>query len=202
MVATIEYFFTPLSGFAYLGHDAVLRLAAEHGNAVRFVPIDILKVFAAVGVTPPPKQPAARLHYRQIDMERWAACRRLPLVTAPRFWPTDATLGACAIVAAVQQGWDAGALAGALLGAVWHRDLDIADGPTVERLADQCGLDGKVVLAAARDPASMTQYMANTEEAIARGVLGSPTFFVGRSMFFGQDRLTFVRDALREPPAA
>ena len=202
MVATIEYFFTPVSGFAYLGHAAVLRLAEEHRCSIRFVPVDMLRVFAAVGVTPPPKQPAPRLRYRQIDMERWATCRRLPIVTAPRFSPTDTTLGACAVVAALERGWDAGALAGALLGAVWHRELDIADGTTVQRVADECGLDGEVVLAAARSPASMARYVANTEEAIARGVLGSPTFFVEQSMFFGQDRLGFVRDTLHEPPAA
>ena len=202
MRARIDYFFTPISGFAYLGHAAFMRLAAEHGAQVVLRPADMLAVFAAVEVTPPPKQPAARLRYRQADMRRWAACRRLPLVVEPRFWPADATLASRAIIAADLVGGDAGRLAGALLEAVWAHDLNIADPETVGRLAEACGSDPVALLAAARSDRSGGVYEANTAAAIEQGVLGSPTFLVGAEMFFGQDRLGFLGQALADAPSA
>lgn len=202
MSARIDYFFTPISGFAYLGHAALLRLAAGHDARVVLRPMDTLAVFAAIGVTPPPSQPAARLRYRQADMRRWAACRRLPLVTAPKFWPTDATLAARSIIVAEVLGGDAGRLAGALLEAVWARELDIADPATVGGLARSCGCDPDAVLEGARSEGSAAAYAANTAEAIERGVLGSPSFLLGDEMFFGQDRLGFLGEALADAPAA
>lgn len=202
MRARIDYFFTPISGFAYLGHAALVRLAAEHGAQLVVRPADMLAVFAAVGVTPPPSQPAARLRYRQADMRRWASCRRLPLVTEPRFWPTDATLAARAIIAAQTIGGDAGRLAGALLEAVWAHELDIAEPETVGRLAEACGAQPSALLDEARSERSGAAYKANTAEAIERGVLGSPTYLLGADMFFGQDRLGFLRQALADAPAA
>lgn len=202
MRARIDYFFTPISGFAYLGHAALMRLAAEHGAQVVLRPTDMLAVFAALGITPPPRQAAARLRYRQADMRRWAACRRLALVTEPRFWPADATLASLAIIAAQASGGDAGGLAGALLEAVWARDLDIAAPETVGRLARACGCEPAALLAQARSARSEAAYAANTAEAIERGVPGSPTFLLGEEMFFGQDRLSFLGQALADAPAA
>lgn len=202
MSTRIEYYFTPISGFAYLGHAALMRLASEHDATVVLRPIDTLAVFAAIEVTPPPKQPAARLRYRQADMRRWAACRNLPLVTAPRFWPTDAALAARAIIAADALGGDAGQLAGALLEAVWAHERDIADPATVGDLAGACGCEPAALLEEARSERSGAAYRANTAAAIERGVPGSPTFLLGDEMFFGQDRLGFLGQALADAPAA
>lgn len=202
MTALIEYYFTPISGFAYLGHAALMRLAADHGAKIVLRPTDMLAVFAAVGVAPPPKQSAARLRYRQSDMRRWASCRRLPLVTVPRFWPADATLASTAIIAAEAVGGEATRLAGALLEAVWARELDIADPETVGRLAKACGCEAAALLHEAGGARSAATYAANTAAAIDRGVLGSPTFVLGDEMFFGQDRLSFLGQALADAPAA
>jgi 2-hydroxychromene-2-carboxylate isomerase len=58
------------------------------------------------------------------------------------------------------------------------------------------GFDADEFIALVGDPEVKAKLVATTEEAVARGVFGAPTFFVGEAMFFGQDRLDFVREAL------
>ena len=64
------------------------------------------------------------------------------------------------------------------------------------QVLQRAGFDAEALLALAGDPQVKARLVANTEEAVARGVFGAPTIFVGEQMFFGQDRLDFVREAL------
>jgi 2-hydroxychromene-2-carboxylate isomerase len=198
MAKRIDYFCTPISGFAYLGHAALATLAKVHGAVVVPRPVDIAAVFEAIGVTTPARQHPARLRHRQTDLRRWAAHRGLPLVVEPRFWPTNPALASLCIVAASRRGENAMGLAGAMLEAVWSRELDIAHRATLARLIGEAGLDGTAVLAEAEGDACRAQVYENTCAAIDRGVLGSPTMVVGDAMIFGQDRLAFVEKALTD----
>ncbi|MFO1166528.1 MAG: hypothetical protein U1E19_00160 [Rhodoblastus sp.] len=123
----IEHFFAPVSGYAYLGHVALLLAARKNGAIVRQRPVDIARVFAAGGSTPPVRQSDARRAWRRRDMRLWAAQRALPLNEQPKHWPTDGELAARAIIALDMAGGPVDAFVGAVLGAVWARDLDIAD---------------------------------------------------------------------------
>ena len=99
-------------------------------------------------------------------------------------------------------GFGASALAQAILSAVWARDLDISSPDVIAALARECGLDDKRLLALAQAPEAIAEFNANTDEAIALGVVGSPTYLVAGAMFFGQDRLDFVEEALADAMAA
>jgi 2-hydroxychromene-2-carboxylate isomerase len=129
-------------------------------------------------------------------MARWAQRRALPLNAIPKHWPVDATLASCAIIAAQSLCADAAPFIDAILGAVWARDEDIANENTIAALAQACGLDAAEVLADARSDAMRAAYDANTQDAIAHGVIGSPTMRIGEENFFGQDRLDFVEAEL------
>ena len=198
----IEHFFAPVSGYAYLGHDALLRLARDNGLRVRQRPVDIAKVFEAGGSTPPVKQSEARRAWRTLDMRRWAERRRLPLQDGPRFWPVDGALAARAIIALQALDGPADQFAGAVLSAVWARDLDISDASTVSALLRDCGAEPGIVLVCAESAEIRAAYEANTVDAIAAGAFGSPTYRVGHEIFFGQDRLEFVQAALKDAPCA
>jgi 2-hydroxychromene-2-carboxylate isomerase len=191
-----------MSGFAYLGMGALCSLAAKHNVDVTHRPIDIRKIFAAADVVAPAAQSAARLSWRETDMRLWALRRQLPLNVKPRHWPIDADLASCAIMAAQQAGLDGTALARSLLAAVWARDLDISVPGTIVALARELGMDGDMILAAAQDDATRRGYAQSTAQAIAAGVIGSPTIFVDDEMFFGQDRLDFVEDAIAKAATA
>lgn len=192
----ITCYFSPQSGYAYLGHGRLCAIAKAHDAAILWRPVDILKVFAAGGSTAPAKQSPQRNAYRKKDIVRWARLAGIPITTEPKFWPTD-TLPACRLIAAAQMaGHDAADLIGACLAAVWARDIQISERDNLVRLADEVGLDG-AYLAELSDSVEAGELVArNTEEAIAAGVFGSPTYVVDGEMYFGQDRLDFVAAAL------
>ncbi|MFN3888842.1 MAG: 2-hydroxychromene-2-carboxylate isomerase [Beijerinckiaceae bacterium] len=198
----VVHYFSPMSGYAYLGFAALCDIADRRRASALHKPIDVMRLFTAVDAIPPAKQSAARLKWRQTDMARWAARRGLPLNLKPKFWPVDATLASCAIIAAQNDGPGGSALAASVLAAVWARDLDISQADVIASLARDCGLDAARVLEAAQTSSTLEAYRANTDEAIALGVVGSPTFIVSGEMFFGQDRLDFLEDTLAEAMAA
>lgn len=195
----VVHYFSPMSGYAYLGVGALSALAQKRRASIDHKPVDIMKVFAAVDTVAPAKQSPARLAHRRADMSRWGRRRGLPVQLQPRHWPVDATLAACAIIAA---GPAAGALAASVLSAVWARDLDIAQADVIGALARENGLDSERILAAATSADVAARYAANTREAIEAGVIGSPNYRVGDELFFGQDRLDFVDEALAEAMVA
>lgn len=198
----VVHYFSPMSGYAYLGFGALGALADRRRASIEHKPVDIMKVFAAVDAIASARQSPARLAHRRADMARWARRRGLQANLQPRFWPVDATLASCAIIAAQENGFGATALTASILSAVWARDLDIARPDVIGALARENGLDGGEILDLAQSPAIFARYLANTQEAIAAGVIGSPTYRVGDELYFGQDRLDFVEEALAEALAA
>jgi 2-hydroxychromene-2-carboxylate isomerase len=183
----IACYFSPQSGYAYLGHDRLCRIAAEHGASILWRPVDIAKVFAESGTTSPAKQSPVRLAYRQADMARGAKALGLPLNAKPPFWPVN-TIPACRmIIAAERSGADAAAVIGAVFRAVWTRDMDIAATQTLTRIATELGLDAAALARLAETPEVAGILEGYTAEAVAAGVFGSPSYVVGGEVFWGQD---------------
>lgn len=188
----ITCYFSPQSGYAYLGHPRVREIARATGATISWRPVDILKVFSEGGSTAPAKQSAQRNAYRKKDIVRWAELRSIPINTEPAFWPTD-TLPACHLIAAaIQQGIDPADLIGACLAAVWARNLQIADKAVLVQLADELGLDGARLVELSDGVEATDLVNRYTADAVEIGVFGSPTYVVDGDLFFGQDRLDFV----------
>ena len=192
----VIHYFSPMSGFAYLGFAELCAVAKRHGAEVDHRPVDIARVFAAIDTIAPARQAPARLAWRRTDMMRWAQRRALPLNAIPKHWPVDATLASCAIIAAQSLCTNAAPFISEILSAVWARDEDVANEDTIAALAQACGLDATKIIADARSNAVRAAYDANTQDAIAHGVIGSPTMRIGDENFFGQDRLDFVEAEL------
>jgi 2-hydroxychromene-2-carboxylate isomerase len=85
---------------------------------------------------------------------------------------------------------------GALFPAFWAEGLDLGDETVLRGVLERAGLASDALLEAAADPAVKQALRETTEEAVARGAFGAPTFYVGEEMFFGGDRLPFVERAL------
>jgi carboxymethylenebutenolidase len=198
----IVHYFSPMSGYAYLGFCELVRLAARHGVAIDHRPVDIARLFNAVDTTAPAKQSPARLGWRQLDMTRWARRRGLMLNVAPKFWPVDASLASRCIVAAQMTGQPVAGLIASTLSAVWARNEDIASERVLSVIAASNGFDPQILLQAAASAEVTAAYESNTQTAIDAGVIGSPTICVGSAMFFGQDRLDFVEEELTARKAA
>lgn len=107
------------------------------------------------------------------------------------------TLGALrlALVAAEQGAFEP--LHQMLFDAMWVQDRDLSDPSVLSELAATAGLDAEACMAAVADPAIKDALKTNTEEAVRRGAFGAPTFFLGKQMFFGNDRLDFITRALQ-----
>jgi 2-hydroxychromene-2-carboxylate isomerase len=80
--------------------------------------------------------------------------------------------------------------------ALWEAQLNLGDPAVLATTLLDAGFDAEAFMALVSDAEVKAKLVANTEEAVSRGVFGAPTFFVGEQMFFGQDRLEFVRAAL------
>jgi 2-hydroxychromene-2-carboxylate isomerase len=100
------------------------------------------------------------------------------------------------VIAAQRHKHNADGLSFAILEALWRDDRDVADAAVLRELATRRGLNADQLVAEAMQPEVQAEFAANTEEAIKRGIIGSPTYFVGNEPFFGQDRLDFVERAL------
>lgn len=194
----IEYFYSAHSAYAYLGAWEVERIAAEAGAEIVHRPFDFAPVMDAAGGKRFAERTQAHIDYFfGREMVRWAELRGLPMIRhRPTFHDNPLALANGAIIAA---GADAGRLSRAILQAHWRDDADIADEGVIGRLASDLGLGGDDLIAAALSDEVQAQHQANTDEAIARSVFGSPTYFVGGDMFYGQDRLFMVARALATP---
>ena len=194
----IEYFFSAHSAYAYLGAWELERITKETGWRVAHRPVDLNPVIAATsGDAFGSRSPAHSEYFFGRDMFRWAEWRGLPMIRhRPTYHDNPLALPNCVIIAA---GTDAGVMSRAILQSHWRDDTDIADPATLGRLANEVGLDGAALLNAAQSAEVQAQHSANTDEAIARGVFGSPTYFVRGDMFYGQDRLDMLARAIEQP---
>jgi 2-hydroxychromene-2-carboxylate isomerase len=194
----IEYFFSAHSAYAYLGAWELDRIAKDSGWRVAHRPIDLNPVIAATSGDAFGSRSAAHSDYFfGRDMFRWAELRDLPMIRhRPTHHDNPLALPNTMIIAA---GAHAGPLSRAILQSHWRDDSNIADPATLQRLCAEIDLDGGGLLSAAQSPAVQAEHASNTQEAIARGVFGSPTYFVRGDMFYGQDRLDMVARAIAKP---
>jgi len=193
-VAThIDYYFATVSPWMYLGHERFVALARQHGATVAVKPMNLGDVFPVSGGLPLSKRAPQRQAYRLVELKRWSEFLGVPLNVQPKFFPANGDLAACWILAAAELGTDeALALTGAVGRALWAQERDIADAATLAAIAGESGLDGAKLAARAASPDMSARYAALTQEAIARGVFGAPTYVVGDELFWGQDRLDFL----------
>ena len=190
-MAQIDYYFSTLSPWTYLAGDRLEVMAQRFGASVTYKPMDIMRVFAATGGKPLPERHPARQDYRLQELRRAQKRSELPLNTQPAHFPTNAAPSSYAIIAAQTAqtpGGDTGALVQSILRACWGEDRDIADDGVIRDCLKSSGFDPS--LADSGLLSGAMAYEKNTEEAVQRGVFGSPFYIVdGAEKFWGQDRL-------------
>ena len=193
MARTIDYYTAVNSPWTYLGHDRFVALAQQHGADVAVKPINLGDVFPVSGGLPLPKRAPQRQAYRLVELARWSEFLGRPINLQPKFFPVDGNPGSLWVLAAAESGTaEALRLAGAIGRAVWAQERDIADPATLAAIAAECGLDAAALAARAQHADMSARYKALTDEAIARGVFGAPTYVLDGELFWGQDRLDFL----------
>jgi 2-hydroxychromene-2-carboxylate isomerase len=190
MTQRLEFFFDFVSPYSYLAHSQLPALGVE----VTLRPMTVLKVMEVVGNSPTTVLSAAKGRYAGADLGRWAARYGVPL--RPGGMRTnDSQACARAALAAGRQGKTAEATT-ALFHAFWGEGASLKTTWEILAVLDKAGLDIKALEALIDSPEITAELAANTAEAAERGVFGAPTIFVEGDMFFGNDRLDFVRERL------
>lgn len=184
----IEFFFDIGSTYSYLASTQMQGLQARTGRVVRWRPFLLGGVFKATN-NATPISVAARATWLLRDAERWAEEYGIPLKFPSRFplatLPTERALVACELETP-----DAlPAFALALFHAYWAEDRDPSARDEIAALARSVGLDADRILGGMDTPAVKDHLRKSTEDAIARGAFGAPTFFVDGQMWFGNDRI-------------
>jgi 2-hydroxychromene-2-carboxylate isomerase len=188
-MAHIDYYFSTLSPFAYLGGLRLEEIAARHEATITYKPFDILALFPRTGGVSPKDRHPSRMAYRAQDLPRQARKAGMPLNLKPAHWPTNAAPSSYAIIAAQNAGGgQLGILVHALLRACWAEERDIAEEDVIRDCLEKAEFDPNLV-----DSGLLTgaeTYAANLEEAVGAGVFGAPFYITdGGEMFWGQDKL-------------
>jgi 2-hydroxychromene-2-carboxylate isomerase len=195
MHKSLEFFFDFGSPTSYLAWTQLPKLAADCGAQLVWKPMLLGGVFKATGNASPVTVPAKGRWMFQ-DMARWARRYGVPLAMNPHFPINTLTLMRGAVGLQLRRPADFEPYVDTVFRAMWATPCNLGDAEVLAATLQRAGFDAEALLALAGDPEVKARLVANTDEAVARGVFGAPTVFVGEQMFFGQDRLDFVREAL------
>jgi 2-hydroxychromene-2-carboxylate isomerase len=198
MSKVVDYFMTTVSPWTYLGHDRFRAICAQHGAQIHLRVMDLGKVFPASGGLPLKDRAPQRRAYRLVDLKRWRDFLGMPLNLEPKFFPVPAEASATAVLAVLERHGTEAALdvAGDLMRALWVEERNLGDVDTLADVLTHRALDASALLAHARSAEVAARYVQNSQEAIARGVFGSPTYIYQDELYWGQDRLDFLERAL------
>ncbi|MBU6318213.1 MAG: 2-hydroxychromene-2-carboxylate isomerase [Alphaproteobacteria bacterium] len=194
MTKRLEFFFDFTSPTAYLAWARLPGVVTRTGCEVVYRPFFLGGVMQATG-NRPPGVVAAKGRWMAVDMARYAHRFGIDFAMNPHF-PMN-TLAAQRVAAA----WVGDPRFEAYLAAVfrhaWRDGRNIGDKAVLSELVASLGLDTEEFWAVAESPETKALLKSNTDEAVERGAFGAPTFFLGEDMYFGQDRLDWIEDALK-----
>lgn len=196
MSKTVEFFFDLGSPASYLAHTQLPDLCRETGATLVYRPMLLGGVFQATGNASPAMIPA-KGRYMIRDLARFAERYGVPMRFNPHFPINTLTLMRLLVAVQLHQPERFDDALPALFRAIWVDGVNMGDPAKVAGVLVAAGFDAAALQAQIAEPAVKDALKATTEEAVKRGVFGAPTCFVGGEMFFGQDRLDFVRGALR-----
>ena len=197
MPRTIDYHFTLVSPWACLGHAAFMDVVKRHAVTVRYKPMALGTVFPASGGMPLAKRHPLRVAYREVELQRWREKRGLSFHLKPAFWPFDPIFIDCVTIALAARGDDVEAFVAGAFAGIFTEERDLTDPGVVADLLTTGGLDTPAIMKAAVDPATKAAYEANTRDALEAGVFGAPAYVLDGEVFWGQDRIDMLDDALR-----
>jgi len=195
MRKSVDFFFDVGSPASYLAWTQLPGICANHGADLVYRPMLLGGVYQATGNASPATIPL-KARYWQLDYERHARRYGVPFKDNVHF--PIITLFLMRAVTGIQQRRpeQLQQLLGCVFKALWVDALNLNEPQLTADILKAGGFDPAEIDRLTQDPETKAALKATTEEAVKRGVFGAPTIFVGDQMFFGQDRMDFVREAL------
>jgi 2-hydroxychromene-2-carboxylate isomerase len=193
MPKQVEFFYDFTSPTAYLAWARLPAIIQRTGAELVYRPMFLGGVMQATENRPPGTVPA-KGKWMSADLKRWAKRFNTPFVHNPHFPMLTLMVQRAASEWVARPDFEK--YLATIFHAAWRDQKNIADKAALTEILTAAGFDPAAFFAAAENPANKEKLKATTDEAVARGVFGAPTFFVGDEMHFGQDRLDFVEEAL------
>lgn len=197
MHKTVDFFFDLGSPASYLAWTQLPGLCARQGATLRYRPMLLGGVFQATGNASPVMIPA-KGRYMFTDLARFAARYGVPFGLPPGFPLNTLGLMRGAVGTQLRSPERFEALLAVLFNGLFVQRRNLGDNAVLDETLRQGRFDPQAFHALAGDDEVKAALRQATEEAVGRGVFGAPTCFVGDQMYFGQDRLDFVEEALRQ----
>jgi len=199
----IEFFFDCSSPWSYLAFHNIQPLAEEFGEEISWRPILVGGIFNTVNPSVYAQREAPvplKARYELKDLSDWARSSGLLIKWRPSVFPVNSVK---AMRGCIWSGKDMVGFARAVFEAYWGEDKDISKDEVLSELCRRVGIDPQKLLVGIAEQAIKDQLKANTDEVIARGGFGSPTIFINKTdMYFGNDRLPLIREALQRRKAS
>ncbi|MEB2519481.1 2-hydroxychromene-2-carboxylate isomerase [Pseudomonas sp. YuFO20] len=195
MSKIVEFYFDLGSPATYLAYTQLPKICEQTDSQLIYVPILLGGVFKATGNASPATIPA-KGRYMFIDLDRYAKRYGVPLKINPHFPINTLVLMRAVTGVQLRQPERFAAFIDCLFKALWIDGRNLNDPATVGAVLSENGFDPEEILALSADEEVKNALKETTEKAVQRGVFGAPSMFVGDQLFFGQDRLDFVIEAL------
>jgi len=181
---------------AFLAHEAIPAIERQIGVRFEYVPVLLGGIFKATNNKSPAETLAGvknKREFHALETQRFVARYNVkPYIWNPHF-PVN-TLNLMRMAVAAQQDGVFEKYIEAAFHHMWVEPKKMDDAETAVAALTSSGLDAEALFARAQQPEVKAKLIANTEDAVARGAFGSPTFFVGREMFFGKEQLRDVAE--------
>jgi 2-hydroxychromene-2-carboxylate isomerase len=197
MQREVDYYFSFQSPWAYIGHQPFREVVQTYGLKVNHKPVVLVDLFSETGGLPLIKRHPVRQRYRMVELQRWRDKRGLNFPLKPKNWPFNARLADGVVIAAIEAGHDPESFLRRAFPAVWEQELNLADPPTLAKVADDAGLPGKQLVERSASDEIGAAYEQNRQDALASDVFGSPVYVLDGEVFWGQDRIELLADALK-----
>jgi len=194
----IEFFFDCSSPWTWLAFHNLQPLARELGVEIRWRPVLVGGIFNAVNPSVyefRERGIPAKQAYLVKDLQDWARLAGLTINFPPTVFPVNSVKAMRGCILLEPEG-KLVPFAQAVFEAYWTHDRDISQDAVLGELCERVGVEPGAFFEGIARPEIKAQLKANTDEVIARGGFGSPTIFVGDDMYFGNDRLALVREAV------
>lgn len=198
MTKNVEFHFDFGSPNAYLAHKIVPEIEARAGVAFTYVPVLLGGIFKATNNVSPMVANQGVLNkgeYQMLEMRRFIDRHGLTAFRFNEHFPVN-TLQIMRGAVAAEMDDTLAPYIEAAMAAMWEQSKKMDDPDIIRAVLDEAGLDGAHIVERIQDPAVKAKLVANTEDSVARGTFGIPTFFVDGDIYFGKDRLRDVEDAI------
>lgn len=195
MTKTVEFLFDLGSPYSYLAWYQLPKVAQAQGARIVYTPVLLGGIFQATGNASPAGVPA-KARYLDADLQRWAQAWGVPYSPNPAFPINTLALMRGAVAMQMQGDEPFQRYIDAMYQAMFGQPRNLGDPVEVAAVLTAAGFDAARFMAQLGDQAVKDKLKDNTTQAVARGVFGAPSFFVGDALFWGQDRIDQVGQAL------